>query len=921
MARGAPASAPAPGRTLLEGDWERGIIRDLPRTAMPVGSLYDAVDVLVDEQGRIRKRGGTSYYGVPVSASIPTFVDSSSANHPIVTRGQARIDTSQKKFGDASAKFAAQADALSLDGSADFLFGTGDFTIDLQVYAQSLPTTYARLYDSRPSGVPTKVTHLLDENIYSVSSYTTTGTITPKPNALYLCTLQLVDGTVVANTVTGCGLTWVKVAEKAQGTTSGVYVAVFRAMKPSGTTQGAVTATFSATVSGSVRSRIVIDEIVGVDTSGADGAGAIKQAVTNGAGSATSLTVTLGAFAAASNLGWGSIAERGAGNGPTAGNGYTTAYAQAADGSGAITMSHVGAANPKATGTSSGSWAGIGLEIAAAVYPTVSLKSSGAVEFAGGAILTSSAVTTGAWHHIAVSRAAGTVYLFVDGALAASAADTTTYQLGTSRPMIGGSGSSEGTEALTGWVDELRVSNVARWTAAFTPPAAAYTPDANTVFLMHADQVFVPASRLQAVTYAEFPTGAQLLVTADDNHLYRIDQTSATDLGALTPAHSYPLCKPVLHVSGTSRVIIPATDGLTGPYAYTGTTLAALGGSPPPGRIAALYKARLLLANSRANPNRLWFGPLDLATTWDTANAWVDLDWPVAGMVAVRNALIVFGDGHASYLTGSVPPGTQGFDMSLAPLGDIGCVDARSIAVWQDVVIFANTRGVYQTNGAAFRSLTEPPELGNTGIGSYWRSLLSSYTKAWSIVGGVIGDFYLVTIKDSAGTLVDTLVCYLPRRAWTRIQNFRANMYTSTIGNQFELYYAGDGATAPVAISPIFTASSSVDADGTPVQPLVETRFLGSGPALKAYGFARITYDMRGGATMSVLVAPGPEATTFTAVPESPLPATTDATRKRVTINKDTQGVTFRFVQSGGSSLTDILAIELEERPYPQGAD
>lgn len=39
-----------------------------------------------------------------------------------------------------------------------------------------------------------------------------------------------------------------------------------------------------------------------------------------------------------------------------------------------------------------------------------------------------------------------------------------------------------------GWLDELRLSTVLRYTANFTPPAAPFTPDAATAALYHFDE-------------------------------------------------------------------------------------------------------------------------------------------------------------------------------------------------------------------------------------------------------------------------------------------------------------------------------------------------------------------------------------------------------------------------------------------------
>src|SRR5579872_751922 len=53
----------------VEHDFSRGIVRDLPRSSIPVGGVYDSVDFLHDQPAVARKRGGTSYQSSTLGAT------------------------------------------------------------------------------------------------------------------------------------------------------------------------------------------------------------------------------------------------------------------------------------------------------------------------------------------------------------------------------------------------------------------------------------------------------------------------------------------------------------------------------------------------------------------------------------------------------------------------------------------------------------------------------------------------------------------------------------------------------------------------------------------------------------------------------------------------------------------------------------
>ncbi|MCE5226680.1 MAG: LamG domain-containing protein [Porphyromonadaceae bacterium] len=59
-----------------------------------------------------------------------TFTDSSSSAHTVTAVGNAKLDTTYKKFGESSGIFDGTGDYLTVPDHANWDFGTGDFTID-----------------------------------------------------------------------------------------------------------------------------------------------------------------------------------------------------------------------------------------------------------------------------------------------------------------------------------------------------------------------------------------------------------------------------------------------------------------------------------------------------------------------------------------------------------------------------------------------------------------------------------------------------------------------------------------------------------------------------------------------------------------------------------------------------------------------
>lgn len=419
------------------------------------------------------------------------------------------------------------------------------------------------------------------------------------------------------------------------------------------------------------------------------------------------------------------------------------------------------------------------------------------------------------------------------------------------------------------------------------------------------------------VAAPEFPTGTKVISLAADGHVYDVT-TGATDAGALGIS---TVDTPKLYVD---KLIVPASDGTTSPKKITapgGTvTIASLGGSPPAGKYVTIYASRPVIGNSAANPNRAIFGPVpNIESTWDV-NSYIDFDHSLTGLGAVQGVMLGFSGGFTERVIGGVPPDITGENMSRQVIGSVGCCDARSIANWGGYIVFAGQDGVYVTNGAGFDGVMEKSD--GSGILSYWRALYASAVAgSASICGGIYSrNYYHLSVVKSDGTLLDYLICYLPRKAWMRATNIKATMFASSATGSDELY-CSTNTNRVLKLSGIYVPSGTNknDADGTAVTPVLKLRMMGEGISPKRYGHGHVTLDMRDAATdnptMTVKVATGIEADSgYANVQEgATIAETTKSTRKRFVVNKESQAANLSFTQTNASSKTEIYAVELDQ--------
>lgn len=102
-------------------------------------------------------------------------------------------------------------------------------------------------------------------------------------------------------------------------------------------------------------------------------------------------------------------------------------------------------------------------------------------------------IADGSWHHLAVTFDGTKMRFWVDGSLNFEKTMAGSYRGmywggtpgGGTAPAIGGCGTSASYD-WSGALDEIRISSVVRYSAAFTPPTSEFADDADTIALYHA---------------------------------------------------------------------------------------------------------------------------------------------------------------------------------------------------------------------------------------------------------------------------------------------------------------------------------------------------------------------------------------------------------------------------------------------------
>lgn len=419
--------------------------------------------------------------------------------------------------------------------------------------------------------------------------------------------------------------------------------------------------------------------------------------------------------------------------------------------------------------------------------------------------------------------------------------------------------------------------------------------------------VTASATQIKAGIYAPFGTPQNLCI-ADNGTLYKF--TGVSSVTSVT-ACNQPKQNPVFH---NNLVVIPSPDGSTAVQKYDGSAVASLGGSPPAGQYATVYKDYTLLGATSATANRTWFSSVgDPNSTWDVsaAGSWLQHSSPVRGYASLRNAVLVFHDATTTRIRGSIPPPDT--DMTVDdPVFQVGIADARSIAYHGETAIWCATEGVFRSDGVALEDLSR-----KGGMKSYWEDLLASYSSTWTIAGGVLRDTYFICVMDGS-TFKDAFAIDLTSYSWTRLSNVDALCFWQSVGILDELYWGRRGAGIVGSMASIWSPASGVknDGDGDAVSPVLETPFYEGRPGLKQWvkGFVGIdvTDYASDNPTATVQAVWTPESISYETL--ATISETTAYSRERIDMNRRAHGVGFKLTRTGAGD-TRVYSFEAEMYP------
>jgi hypothetical protein len=197
---------------------------------------------------------------------------------------------------------------------------------------------------------------------------------------------------------------------------------------------------------------------------------------------------------------------------------------------------------------------------------TVSIGQGASFNIANAVRLATTVIAINTWYHFAVVRSSTQYRFFVNGVEQNSVISALNVTSAVFNSFILGDSASN----YNGYIDEFRLSNIARYTGNFTPTTSAFSLDSSTISLNHFDSTTITNSddaSLKLFTHSrnqEVAPNQILYVYAHQDKLFitpRNTESTVTDYTVSNPATtSNDIRKiPVYYISNSSNVLYSIT--------------------------------------------------------------------------------------------------------------------------------------------------------------------------------------------------------------------------------------------------------------------------------------------------------------------------------------------------------------------------
>lgn len=431
------------------------------------------------------------------------------------------------------------------------------------------------------------------------------------------------------------------------------------------------------------------------------------------------------------------------------------------------------------------------------------------------------------------------------------------------------------------------------------------------------------AANVRGMTWAPFAAGPVLVVSADNGKVYTFNAFDGVSGGTFIGTGPVVDLNPTWHVD---RVVFTPKFGVNAsPQKLLSGALSVVGGTPPHAAVAASWLgAYLIFANGYAKhssqgtvdvryPNRAWYSPPGNPELWTTANSFFDLPEEIFAVVARGNMQMFFGSTGVHVITGDIPP--PGGNLALREFQfNEGTFDGRTVVRYKDFVVWANSSGIWRSDGSTLTSLTD-----QSGFSHHYRDMVKDFDTAagWEAAAGMYQGHYMLSITDPMGVTMTTFIRSMDEAHFFEFQNIDAACYAARPGGvgEEELFIGHQSLDRIFGTSAMWEPSSTntADAEGTVVEPVLETAYYRlDSDVLKRIRRAYLTYDLDAAAEATRLHVESLLDPLGAYEMDAHFEGTTELTRRAIDIKRKTLGVALRISQDGPSNDTRISRIELE---------